>query len=76
MSASLPRVYRDEGLHHRRRLRDAEINEMPNAGVARRFHRNLHGRQIDRAKLRCLRRTRMRNADEMNECVAATDRLV
>src|SRR4051794_19218697 len=68
------RAHRDERLHHRSRLRDAEINEVPNAGVARAFHRDLDGWQINGAKLRGLRRARMRDTDQMNEGVAAADR--
>src|SRR3954468_41361 len=67
------RAHGDEVAHHRGRLRYAEINEMPNAGLARGFHCDLDGWKIDAPKLGRLSRTRVRDPDQMDERLASAD---
>src|ERR1041385_3908520 len=63
----------DESLHHRRRMRDTEIDEVPDVGFACCFQRYLSRNQIHGAELCGLRRTRMRYPDQVNKSVCRTD---
>jgi hypothetical protein len=63
----------DVGAHHRRRLRDAEINEVRYPGLDRRGERRACGSEIDAAERLGLCRTRMRHADKMNQRIDGTD---
>lgn len=61
----------DKGLHHWRWLRHAEIDEVANARIARRFDCNFYRNKIDLVKLFRLSQTGARNADQMHEGIRA-----
>src|SRR5438105_1984022 len=66
-------AYGDVFAHDRRRMSNAEINEMLHAGVARRSDGLAHGNEIDFAELLLLRRRWVGDADELHERVARRD---
>ena len=57
------------GDHHRRRLRDADIHEVRDPGLARRLDRFQRRSQIDLDELPRLSRRRMRDAHHLDERV-------
>ena len=57
----------DVRAHHRRRVRDAHVDDVGDAGARRGVRRSADRRQVDALELRGLRRTRMRRADEVDE---------
>ena len=59
---------RDIGLHHRRRVSDAHVHEVPRIGLLRRGSGGADRGEIDATEFRCLRRTGVRRAHQVNHC--------
>ena len=57
---------RDIGLHHRRRVSHAHVDEVPRIGLSRRGSGGADRGEIDATEFCCLRRTGVRRAHQVN----------
>jgi len=66
-------THRDVGLHRRRRLRHAEVDEVAHPRLGRRRHRGKRRGEVDRPELVGLPRRRVRHPDEVQHGVGGGD---